>query len=221
MLEALSRIVEALGREVWVVACMDQYPFSLAAALMGINEIMVTVFDDPPLVEALMARCAEYQIAYGKALAAAGADLLSGGDSPAGLLSPGLYTSLALPSEKQVIQTLQSSTQTPVSLHICGNTLRILEEMAASGADCLEIDHWVNLEEACRRVGPDIALWGNLDPVSQLSQGNPKSVRAAALRAIEAVRSCGHRRFVLSSGCTLAVETPFENLDALLQAANE
>src|SRR5512136_2244661 len=60
MLEALGRIVAAIGKEVFVVACFDQYPFSLAAALMGINQIMLKVVDDPPFVEALIARCSEY-----------------------------------------------------------------------------------------------------------------------------------------------------------------
>ena len=42
--------------------------------------------------------------------------------------------------------------------------------MASSGADVLELDHLVDLREACRVVGPDIALWGNLDPVRLLAQ---------------------------------------------------
>ena len=37
----------------------------------------------------------------------------------------------------------------------------------------------------------------------------------AADNAFQIVRSHGHRRFVLSSGCTLAMETPAENLDAV------
>ena len=60
MLEALSRIVRELGREVFIVGCLDQYPFSLAAALMGINQIMTRIVDDPAFVRALMLRCEEY-----------------------------------------------------------------------------------------------------------------------------------------------------------------
>jgi uroporphyrinogen-III decarboxylase len=41
-------------------------------------------------------------------------------------------------------------------------------------------------------------------------------VRAAACSALATVREAGHSRFVLSSGCTLAVETPPENVDALI-----
>ena len=51
MLEALERIREALGDEVFIVACFDQYPFSLACALMGIEPCMLGVMDDRPRVE--------------------------------------------------------------------------------------------------------------------------------------------------------------------------
>jgi MtaA/CmuA family methyltransferase len=219
MLEALSRVVSQLGRDVFIVACMDQYPFSLAAALMGINEIMTGVVDDPAFVRALMARCEEYVSAYGRALANAGADLLSGGDSPAGLLGPKLYQEFALPAEKRLVRELKPATGKPVSLHICGDATAILPRMATSGADVLELDHAVDLGNACRAVGPHIGLWGNLDPVGLLSQGTPERVRQAARQALAAVQAAGHRRFVLSSGCTLAVETPSANLDALIGAS--
>ncbi len=221
MIEAVQRVVQALGREVFVVACLDQYPFSLAAGVMGIAEIMMKLMDDPPFVEALMARAREYTVAYGRALAAAGADLLSGGDSPAGLVGPDLYTRHLMPFERGVIAELQAATGKPVSLHICGQATPILEAMAATGANVLELDYQVDLTEAARVVGPQVALWGNLDPVGVLSRGSPASVRSAALQATANMAACGHRRFVLSSGCTLAVETPFANLDALLAAATD
>jgi uroporphyrinogen decarboxylase len=220
MLDALKRVVEALGKEVFVVACFDQYPFSLAAALMGINEVMLKVSDDPPFVEALMHRCSDYAAAYALGLSNAGADLLSGGDSPAGLLGPDLYRQLALPAERRLIAEVRSTTRKPVSLHICGNAKPILPMMADSGADVLELDHAVNIGETCRRVGPEIALWGNLDPIRVLAQGTPESVRQTATETLQAVKAAGHRRFVLSSGCTLAVETPAENLHALFTRRN-
>jgi uroporphyrinogen decarboxylase len=216
MLEALERIRAVLGDEVFIVACFDQYPFSLAAALLGINEIMVKIVDDPPLVEALMNRCSEYAAAYGRALSEAGADMLSGGDSPAGLIGPELYKKLALPQQQRVIAMLKSATTRPVSLHICGKALPILQLMKASGADVLEIDHNVDLAEACRVVGPETGLWGNLDTVGLLVQGTPEQIRRRAKQELNAARAAGHTRFVLSSGCTLAVETPSSNLRSLI-----
>jgi len=132
------------------------------------------------------------------------------------LIGPRLYRELAWPFERRLIAALKSVSPRPVSLHICGRALPLLGDMAASGADVLEIDHLVDLRQAIRLAGPGKVLWGNLDPVGILAQGAPGDVRRACLRALEAVRQSGHRRFVLSSGCTLAVETPEENLDALL-----
>lgn len=218
MLEALGRIVEALGKEVFIVACFDQYPFSLAAALMDINEIMLMLYDDPPFVQALLDRCAEYALAYGTALAHAGADMLSGGDSPAGLVGPALYEETVFPAERMLLEKLKTAAGIPVSLHICGNATPILPLMAASGANVLELDHAVDLATACRIVGPDIGIWGNLDPVSVMSRGTPETVRLEASKALAAVMEAGHSRFVLSSGCTLPVETPHGNIDALIRS---
>jgi MtaA/CmuA family methyltransferase len=218
MLEALARVVSALGRDVFIVACFDQYPFSLAAALMGLEAILVKLREDPPFVEALMARCEECALAYGRALAQVGADLLSGGDSPAGLVGPRCYATLVLPAEKRLIAGLKTATGKPVSLHICGDTTPLLPPMASSGADLLELDHPVDLGHACRTVGPDVGLWGNIDPVGVLLEGTPAAVRQKVHAVLDTVKAAGHRRFVLSSGCTLAVQTPHQNLEAFLSA---
>ncbi len=218
MLEALGRISEAVGKEVFVVGCFDQYPFSLAASLLGVNQVMLAAVDDRPLVEALMERCLEYALAYGTAMAEAGARLLSGGDSTAGLLGPRLYREIALPFERRLVAALKAKASTPVSLHVCGDATLILADMASTGADVLEIDHRVDLGTACDIAGPEITLWGNIDPVAVLWRATPAVVEAASRRAVEAVHGRGHRRFVLSSGCTLAPDTPAENLEALFRA---
>jgi MtaA/CmuA family methyltransferase len=219
MLEALRRINKAIGKEAFIVACFDQYPFSLACALMGIQQVMMLLIDDPPLIESLMAKCSEYTIAYAAALAEAGADMLSGGDSPTGLIGPRLYREAALPFEQRVIRALKSRFSVPVSLHICGNAMPILADMATSGADVLELDQQVDIEAACQVVGPEIALWGNLDPVRLLAQGTLEAVRSETEDLIRAFRQCGHDRFVVSSGCTLAPDTPQVNLRALIETA--
>jgi MtaA/CmuA family methyltransferase len=221
MLEALRRIRAGVGDETFVVACFDQYPFSLACALMGIDNVMMQLVDDRALVEALMHRACDYAWAYARALADAGADMLSGGDSPAGLLGPAMYREVARPLEQELIARIKSSVSVPVSLHVCGNTTHILADMATTGTDVLELDHQVDMRQACRLVGPDIAIWGNLDPVGLLARGSVDQVRDATRELLEKVEDAGHRRLVLSSGCTLALETPPQNLRAMLDVARQ
>ena len=220
MIEVLNRVRNAIGNEVFIVACFDQYPFSLACALMGIQTAMLKALEDPAFLEALMEKTLEYGEYYASLLASAGADMLSGGDSPAGLLGPHLYRAVALPYEKRLITRLKTKTELPISLHICGNTMPILKELKTSGADVLELDHFVNMAEALTVIDRGIAVWGNIDPVSVLADGTPASVTEKVNDLLVLARKSQHRRLVVSSGCTLAMETPPENIDALIRACH-
>ena len=221
MLDALRRIRKALGPDVFVVGCFDQYPFSLACCAMGMERVMTEVADNPDLIKALMTRCADYTVAYACALAEAGADMLSGGASTGALLGPKLYTEIAAPFERQVIARIKARTGLPVSLHMCGNAKPVLASMAESGADVLEMDQRTDMRDACKIIPRSIAIWGNLDPVAALARGTPQDVVRAAKEFIGIMNSAGHERFVLSSGCTLAMETPDENLHALINTAKQ
>lgn len=218
LLEALRRVRSALGEGAFIVGCFDQSPFSLACALAGLETVLVKTVEDPPFVEALLARGVEHAAAYGEAMARAGADMLSTGDSPALLLGPEGYGRFAMPAEQAVFQRVRGTTGVPMSLHICGDAAALLPSMAESGADVLEVDHAVPLPDAAAGLPSRIAIWGNLDPVGLLLQGTPEAVERTARGLCRAMARAGRARFVLSSGCTLAPDTPPENIEALLRA---
>jgi uroporphyrinogen decarboxylase len=220
MLEALRLLRKKLGPEVFIIACFDQAPFSLACALLGMEGAMRSLRRDPALLQAVLARCEEHGCAYALALAEQGADLLSTGDSPASLVGPRFYREFALPAEQRLFAAIRRHCDLPLSLHICGDTTHILADMATAGSDVLEIDHAVPLEQACQTVPDTTALWGNLDPVRLLLNGTPADIESAATKSISIVRKCARQRYILSSGCTLAPATPRANLQSLLAAAH-
>jgi uroporphyrinogen-III decarboxylase len=219
MVEATQRIREGVGEDRFVVACFDQYPFSSACALLGIQRAMLAPLEEHTLLENTMRKAADFAVTYGKALAAAGADMLSGGDSPGGLVGPTIYEDVVAPMEREVITRLKQETGLPVSLHICGNSTRLLRTMADTGADVLELDHQVSIEDAVNVCGPDTALWGNLDPVGLLLAATPDEIAAAMNQVMEQITRSSHRRFIASSGCTLAPGTPAKNLLSLINTA--
>lgn len=216
MTEATQRIRDRVGDDHCVVACFDQYPFSAACALMGIERAMIAPLEEPQLLQDTMRKAADFAVAYGKALAAAGADVVSGGDSPGGLLGPTVYEDIVAPLERDVIDRLKHETGRPVSLHICGDSTKLLSAMAHTGADILEVDHQVDITKAAQLCGPNIAFWGNLDPVGLLLSATPEETAATTTKLLNQVQGASHRRFVASSGCTLAPATPADNLHSMI-----
>jgi uroporphyrinogen decarboxylase len=107
-----------------------------------------------------------------------------------------------------------------VTLHICGKTQPIWEAMADTHADCLSIDNAADLEAAKHAVGNRVRLMGNIPPSEIMLQGTRDEVR-------EAVRACvrkahdNPRGLIVASGCSLPVETPYGNIDAMLDAVRE
>ena len=70
------------------------------------------------------------------------------------------------------------------------------------------------------KVGHHVRLMGNVPPSEIMLQGTPAQVR-------EAVRVCVRKAYnnpkglIVASGCSLPVETPFANIDAMLDAVRE
>jgi MtaA/CmuA family methyltransferase len=216
MLEALSRVAEALGKDVFIVGCFDQSPFSLACQIAGMESVMAKLTEDIPFLEALMEKCLDYSMAYARAMAESGADMLSTGDSPAGLIGPSHYANIVVPFEKRLFSALKKTGKF-LSLHICGDSTALLEDMAETGADVLEIDHQVSVGKAKEKVADQVALWGNIDPVTVLLQGSSREVSSSVRGLISEVKNTGCRKFILSSGCTLAPTTPSANLHAFIR----
>ena len=92
-----------------------------------------------PLAHKLLAYCNDATQQFVKLMAQTGADMVSNGDSPAGpaMISPRMYRQFAWPYEKQVAACAKK-LGLPYTLHICGDTGLILDDMIDTGANCLE-----------------------------------------------------------------------------------
>jgi uroporphyrinogen decarboxylase len=160
-------------------------PFTVASYLVegGPSRTFVKVkslmHGDPELWAQLVERLAQMAMASVAAQVAAGASVVQLFDSWAGWLSPSEYERFALPATRTVIAGIRA-LGVPVILFGVG-TGELLGLMASSGADVVGVDWRVPLDEARRRVGPDKAVQGNLDPALCLA---PWEVVAAATRDV-------------------------------------
>jgi MtaA/CmuA family methyltransferase len=216
ILKATAIARRELDKKIFVKTNFDQGPFSIACGLRGEEKLYMDIYDNPQGVLDLLELATEASIAYGKAVAAAGADGLALGDSPAVLIGREAYEKFAFPFEKRLTETLKRETGLPVFLHICGNAEPILDLMAQTGADVLEIDERCDLAKAYKLTGNRVTLEGNISPVTVLYQGSPKDVYDACL---ECIAVSGGRRLLLSGGCEIPRFTPGENIKAMVAAA--
>ena len=131
------------------------------------------------------------------------------GDAAASLIGSDLYCKNILLLEKTLCDAIHEAGAA-VKLHICGNTISIIEHMAKTGADIIDVDWMVPLEGARQLVGPEITLCGNFDPSGVLLQGSPEDVAKAAKQCIER----GGEKFILMPGCEVPPGTPEENIRA-------
>ena len=94
-------------------------------------------------------------------------------------IEPRDYREFALPYSQARVREA-SRAGVPV-IYFSTGTSGMLELVAQSGADVIGVDWRVDLGEAWRRLGPGVAIQGNLDPVALLADWPELKKRATAV----------------------------------------
>jgi len=217
ILQATSILREKLGDEIFVKTCIDSAPFSAAASILGPQELLVSLIDEPELCHVFLNNCTESVIRYGLAAAKAGAHGLAFGDSPSMLMSRQMYMEFALPYARRAVETLKRETGLPVFYHVCGDTRHILDLMVDIGADCIEIDSMVPMALAKQYAQGRCAVEGNVSTIEAFFQGTPEQVTREAESILALFENRGG--LILSSACEIPRHSPGENVRALTDAA--
>ena len=195
-------------------------PYSLAARLFDVSEIMMSCYDEPETVHAVLMKATEFLCRYAEAFKAAGANGIVIAEPVAGLLSPDFEQDFSSPYVKRIVDTVQDDGFS-VIYHNCGNNVPdMLPSILSIGAAGYHFGNAVDMErDILSKVPSDVLVFGNVDPAGVLRMGTPKSVRAATLALME--KCCRYGNFVLSSGCDIPPMTPWENIDAFFEASRE
>ncbi|MBQ9150936.1 MAG: uroporphyrinogen decarboxylase family protein [Clostridia bacterium] len=194
-------------------------PFSLAARLLDVTEIMMDCYDEPDMVHTVLTKCTAFLIEYAKAYKAAGANGIVMAEPVSGLLSPALEEEFSSPYVKQIVDAVQDDGFIVV-YHNCGdNTPRMTESILSTGAAAYHFGNSIDMADMMTKFPSDTVVMGNVDPAGVLRQGTPETVREATLAVMG--KCCGYPNFVISSGCDIPPATPWENIDAFFAAVGE
>jgi len=195
-------------------------PFSLAARLLDVSEIMMDCYDDPDMVHLVMEKVTDFLIEYAKAYKAVGANGIVMAEPVAGLLSPSLEEEFSSPYVKKIAEAIQDD-EFVLIYHNCGdNVPKMLDSILSTGCAAYHFGNAVDMEkDIISQVPADTVVMGNIDPAGVLRMGTPESVREATISLME--KCCKYENFVLSSGCDMPPMTPWKNIDAFFAASEE
>lgn len=218
-LEAMKIAVDEVGKEVSVTGAVTG-PFTNASFLIGAEQLVRLTLKNPSAVHRLCALSLETALRYSKAIIDAGCTpSLTDAMSSCTVISPKQFQEFSLPYLKQLIDYIHFRGKA-VTLHICGKTSKIWELMVAAGADCISIDNDADLLQAKLGVGDQVRLMGNVRPSEVMLEGDPAAVRTAVRDCVRKAHD-NPRGYIVASGCSLPTETPFANIQAMLDAVRE
>jgi len=144
-------------------------PFTLASYCIeggGSKNYVATksiMYNDEGAWTALMNSLVDSVILYLQEQIACGCQAVQLFDSWAGSLSPADYQRYVLPHTKRVIDAV--STHAPVINFLTGNPA-LLPAQREAGGQVMGVDWRIGLDDAWKMFGDDVAVQGNLDPVS-------------------------------------------------------
>jgi len=195
-------------------------PFTLASYLIeggGSRDYARTkrlMHTDAGAWDALMRRLVRVLTGYLNAQIDAGAGAVQLFDSWVGALAPLDYRERVAPHVRALVDGLRPGV--PV-IHFGTGTGGLLEDMRAAGGDVIGVDWRVDLDTAWARVGHDVGIQGNLDPLVLLAPIAEIRRRAADVLA----RAGGRPGHVFNLGHGVVPQTPVDHVRALVDAVHE
>ena len=150
-------------------------PFSLAARLLDVSEIMMDCYDDPDMVHLVLEKVTAFLIEYAKAYKAAGANGIVMAEPVAGLLSPTLEEEFSSPYVKQIAEAIQDD-EFVLIYHNCGdNVPKMLDSIMTTGCAAYHFGNAMDMEkDIIPQVSEDTVVMGNIDPAEHFVWERPK-----------------------------------------------
>lgn len=212
--EAIDLLKEAIGDQVYFSVCFSG-PLSTAATLRGVERFVKDIYKNPDFCRSLLRMTTDSCKNFIKKIVEKGAvPIILEPISSGSILSPKMYDTFSAQYNKELVDYIHS-LGSPVALHICGKTNKIIGKMADSGVDIVSFDI-CDLAIAKELVGGRAVLLGNITPSDILYFGPPESIKQVCRESLEFMKDY-KPGFVLATGCELPKKIPIEHLDAMME----
>lgn len=218
-LEAMKYLIEEVGHE---VGCSGGVvgPFTNAFFLVGVDNALKMITKNPEAIHALCRVSLETCKNFAEAVINLGlTPTISEPMSSCTVVSPKTFREFSAPYLKELVDFIKGKEK-GVIMHICGKSSYIWKDIADMGVSGFSIDNVASLTECKHAIGHRVRILGNVDPGGVVYCGTPWDVR---LKILECIAECydSPRGYTPMSGCSLPVETPLENVQAMMDTVRE
>ncbi len=195
-------------------------PFTVASYLVeggasrNFRHTKALMYGDEGAWTALMDKVVHAHIGYLKAQIDAGVQAVQVFDSWVGCLSPHDYRRYVMPYSHALLAALPQDV--PV-IHFGTGTGTFLGDMRAAGGSVVGLDWRVELDRGWETVGHDVAVMGNLDPLSLFADANHLEAEVRRILG-QAEGRPGH---IFNLGHGILPETPVDNVCRLVDLVHE
>jgi uroporphyrinogen decarboxylase len=219
VLEAIRMVRRELEGRVPLIG-FSGAPFTLASYVVEggssreYRHCKTLMYNQPAVWHALMEKLADVVAVYLNGQIAAGAQAVQVFDSWVGNLSPQDYREYVLPHSTRVFA--QTNPNVP-RIHFAYQAGTMLEMVKEAGGDVFGVDWRVTIDGAMSRLGDDVAVQGNLDPMVLFAR--PEVLREKVRDILQRVGNRPGHIFNLGHG--IHKDTPVEHAKALVQFVHE
>lgn len=218
--DATRLVAKEIGEDV-VVTTTAWGPFTFAAQLRGVENLMRDVYKRPDLARGVIELSRKAITRFYTPIVkdetikvVALAEPTASGD----LISKRHFKEFVLPPLQRFSSDMKEM-EAYTFLHICGNTTDKLDSIGKSGVNLISIDSKVDIAAAKKVFSGIMCLGGNVNPVSVMKDGTMEEVEEAGLECLQKAASGGG--FFLMPGCDIPPSVPEENIRALIDAARK
>lgn len=190
-------------------------PYSQLVFMLGLENVLIMMYDDPEGLKEAIAKRVEHAIQWLDELIAMGAEAVWIGEGAASssVISPACYAEFVAPYAKAVVEAAKQRG-IPCFMHVCGNIVPSIREIASTGCSAIDIDYMVPMDLVREHCGPEACLKGNLNPMDLLSKSE-EEVYDLCRKIYQETEG----PMILGTGCLVAPRTPKENIEAMVRAS--
>lgn len=199
--------------------------FSFPTRLMGYEELLYAVMDEPELVEGLIELSVHINSGLAKEVAKRGVKIVMTGDDYAYNLGPMVcattFEEIFFPYLKKVVSNFKAEGLYAIK-HTDGNIMPIVDMIVEAGFDCIDpLEPVANMDLAYMKktYGNRVALKGNVDCAHTLCDAPLSQVREETRRCLEIGSKGGG--YILSSSNSIHSAVRPESFMEMIKTYNE